>query len=403
MKTVKKARIDGIDLSDYQASLKIDWPEAKKAGVKYVIHKATEGTGWTDPAYADRRAEAKSNGVLFGSYHFAHPQVGNAKAEAEAFLKFAAPAPGDLAPALDLEVNEHNMSEAQLTTWVAEWFKVVFAALKIEKGFLYTRFNLRSKPKGVVLWVARYNNDNARPVVPQPFKTWAMWQFTDGKYGVPSAVPGVGRVDADTLHLMFKWVRLRNFVLPLPPKPKPVVARKPARPRKPKPAPESPISRLVRIADSQVGYHEGRSGGHWNNIQKYSPAVPGLEWSQGQAWCCTFVSWCAMKAGLASLFPRTASCKEAMAWWKARNQFHEYPAIGAQVIYGNGEHTGIVRDYDDTYIYVDEGNTNNNGSAEGDGVYLKKRLRRDPYVTGYGYPAVIGGLKSADPNYKRSK
>jgi hypothetical protein len=163
---------------------------------------------------------------------------------------------------------------------------------------------------------------------------------------------------------------------------------------------------MVRIAKAQIGYHEGRSAnGTWNNIQKFSPSVPGLEWSQGQPWCATFVSWLAMKAGLADLFPRTASCDKAAAWWKAHNQFHEFPAIGAQVLYGvpgNFEHTGFVVDYDDTYIWAVEGNTNNNGSAEGDGVYLKKRARRDPYVMGYGYPAVLGGLKSADPNYKRS-
>lgn len=33
---------------------------------------------------------------------------------------------------------------------------------------------------------------------------------------------------------------------------------------------------LIRVARDEVGYQEGRSGSHWNNIQKYSPAVPGL-------------------------------------------------------------------------------------------------------------------------------
>jgi hypothetical protein len=93
-----------------------------------------------------------------------------------------------------------------------------------------------------------------------------------------------------------------------------------------------------------------------------------------------------------------------MAWWKSRGEWSEYPAVGAQVIYGNGEHTGIVYDFDDTYVYTVEGNTNTNGSAEGDGVYLKKRLRRSPYVTGYGYPAIPGlRLKTADPNYYPSR
>lgn len=166
----------------------------------------------------------------------------------------------------------------------------------------------------------------------------------------------------------------------------------------------SPIDRILAIAKAEVGYREGRSNGHWNNEQKYSPAVPSLEWSQNQAWCATFVSWCAMKAGLSELYPRTASTDTAARWWKARNQWHDYPAVGAQILFGvNGDmnHTGLVYDWDDTYVYTIEGNTNESGSREGDGVYLKKHARRLDRIQGYGYPAVRGGLRSADPNYRK--
>ncbi|MEU5149744.1 CHAP domain-containing protein [Streptomyces yangpuensis] len=158
---------------------------------------------------------------------------------------------------------------------------------------------------------------------------------------------------------------------------------------------------VIAVARAEVGYREGYSNGHWNNRQKYSPAVPGLEWSDWQAWCATFVSWCAMQAGAADLYPRTASCLTGVAWFKARGRFSEYPAIGAQVFFGSGggTHTGLVYDYDETYIYTIEGNTNDSGSAEGNGVYLKKRGRRDTYTYGYGYPKFEGGIKSADPAY----
>lgn len=36
---------------------------------------------------------------------------------------------------------------------------------------------------------------------------------------------------------------------------------------------------VLSIAQSQVGYREGVSPGNYNNRQKYSPEVPGLEWS----------------------------------------------------------------------------------------------------------------------------
>ncbi|MER6066294.1 peptidoglycan-binding domain-containing protein [Streptomyces sp. NPDC001792] len=66
-------------------------------------------------------------------------------------------------------------------------------------------------------------------------------------------------------------------------------------------------------------------------------------------------------------------------------------------------HTGLVYDYDDDpdgFIYTIEGNTNADGSPEGDGVYEKKHRRKDAYVFGYGYPAFAESIKSADPAWK---
>ena len=159
--------------------------------------------------------------------------------------------------------------------------------------------------------------------------------------------------------------------------------------------------KVIAVAKSQVGYHEGRDpNGNWNNHQKYSPAVPGLEWSQGMAWCATFVSWVAMKAEVAALFPRTASTDTAASWYQSRGRWSTFPAIGAQgfLAHGGDEfHTFIVARYDDTYIYTFEGNSNTNGSPQGDGVYALKRRRRDDVVEGYGYPAYPEGIVSADP------
>ncbi|MCW2785256.1 MAG: 50, phiBT1p18 [Marmoricola sp.] len=158
--------------------------------------------------------------------------------------------------------------------------------------------------------------------------------------------------------------------------------------------------KVVALAKTQVGYHEGRSGSNWNNIQKYSPAVPGLEWSQGQAWCATFVSWLALKSGFAALFPSTASTDTGARWWKAHGRWSEYPAIGAQGylgVKGDMFHTFLVTGYDSTYVHTIEGNTNTNGSSQGDGVYALKRRRDSTSIQGYGYPAYPEGIVSADP------
>lgn len=149
------------------------------------------------------------------------------------------------------------------------------------------------------------------------------------------------------------------------------------------------IDSVLKLARSQVGYQESRSGGRWDNGQKYSDQVRGLEWSDHQPWCATFVAWCMSQAGIkVPAGAVTASCAYGTAAYKKAKRFTEYPIVGGQVFYGpgGGTHTGIVWKYDDTHVWAIEGNTNTSGSAEGDGVYVKKRTRRDPYVYGYGIP-----------------
>jgi hypothetical protein len=163
----------------------------------------------------------------------------------------------------------------------------------------------------------------------------------------------------------------------------------------------SGVAAIITTAEKEIGYHEGRNASGWDNIQKYAEQVPGLAWADGQPWCATFVSWCAMVSGNAALYPRTASCGAGVAWFKGIGRFSAFPAVGAQVFYGPGgdSHTGIVVGYDETNIYTVEGNTNDNGSAEGDGVYHKTRVRKSNFVFGYGYPKFAGGIVSADPAY----
>lgn len=162
------------------------------------------------------------------------------------------------------------------------------------------------------------------------------------------------------------------------------------------------VEKIIAKASAEIGYREKRSGGHFNNDTRFADEVPGLEWADFQPWCATFVSWVAMKSRVPDLYPRTASCDTAGLWFKARKRWSEFPAIGAQVFYGSPKdlnHTGIVIDFDDDNITTVEGNTNNTGSREGNGVYKKVRARRDDFVVGYGYPLFPDGITSADPEF----
>lgn len=158
----------------------------------------------------------------------------------------------------------------------------------------------------------------------------------------------------------------------------------------------------IEIAVSQVGYKEGRTGTSNNNNQKYSDQLPGFQWSDGQPWCDTFVQWCLYQVGVPiPAGAKSAGCAISVAAYKKAGRFTQYPGKGFQVFYGTngGTHTGIVEKYDDTYVYTVEGNTNDNGSAEGDGVYRRRRVRKDTFVYGYGIPYYVGKAQSADPHW----
>ncbi|MGW3232481.1 peptidoglycan-binding protein [Kitasatospora sp. NPDC001095] len=165
----------------------------------------------------------------------------------------------------------------------------------------------------------------------------------------------------------------------------------------------SQVSDVFRVASAEVGYQAERAPGERpSGHQKYSGQVPGLEWSNYQPWCATWCSWVALKAGVPSLYPRTASCSNGVEWFRDRGRFSAYPAIGAQVFYGpgGGTHTGIVYGYDANSIYTYEGNTSLTNDANGNKVMKRERRRRDAYVYGYGLPQFSEGITTSDPALK---
>lgn len=145
------------------------------------------------------------------------------------------------------------------------------------------------------------------------------------------------------------------------------------------------VTKIIALAKTQVGYHEGRNASGWNNVQKYSEEIPGLTWSDGQPWCATFMSWLALKSGNAAIYPSTASVQAVHDWFKARGELDTIPRVGDQFILNVNEHTGLVVGVQPTTITTIEGNTNNTGSPQGDGVYQLTRQRSDARLT-YGHP-----------------
>lgn len=197
-------RIDGVDISHHQNG-KIDWAALKRAGVKWMYHKATEGASFKDSNYAARRAEAKKAGMPFGYYHFARAGVGDARQEARFSVSVGKPVPGDLRPALDLETTE-GLSMDAIRRWADEFCDEIEDLCGVTP-VVYTPYVLSSAlEKKALFWVPRYNDSNTPPV-----RQWDIWQFSNGQFGVPNSVPGLGHVD-----LNHSKVQLSELLIPKP-------------------------------------------------------------------------------------------------------------------------------------------------------------------------------------------
>lgn len=203
-------RVDGVDISHWQSG-KLNMAAAKKAGVKWMYHKATEGNAYKDPNYAKRRTEAKTAGIPFGAYHFARAsaKTTDAVTEAKHFLAYAKPKPGDLRPALDLETTE-GLSLTQLKAWAKAFIAEVKRQTKV-LPVVYTPYDLGTVDDGCVIWRPRYNDRNTPPVL-----KWDIWQFSNGEYGVPDSIAGLGHVDLNTMRAGLK---LEQLLIPSAPKP----------------------------------------------------------------------------------------------------------------------------------------------------------------------------------------
>ena len=196
------ATLSGVDVSHYNGSP--NWTKVKRAGVRFVIAKATEGQTFTDSTYARNKAEVEAHGMAFTAYHFARPgrTAHDAVREADFFVGVAALADTNLVPVLDLE-DSGGLGTTRLTTWVKTWLAEVQAKLGV-KPTIYTTASFWKAHmgnsrwfarNGYRLWVAHWTTA-ARPTVPASDWAghgWTMWQYSDC-----GSVRGIsGCVDAD--------------------------------------------------------------------------------------------------------------------------------------------------------------------------------------------------------------
>jgi len=187
-----------IDVS-HNDPIPMKFDKAAATGIAAVIHKATQGTGFVDPAFSTNRGKARTAKLLFGSYHFGIGASG--ATQAEFFLRTVGPRPGELL-ALDFEKNttkgQTDMTVDQARDFVTTVHDRV-GKWPVLYGGGFLKELLKGEPDPVLancpLWLADYAGT---PELPPGWSEFKLWQWTDGKQGVdPKPVEGIGSCDRD--------------------------------------------------------------------------------------------------------------------------------------------------------------------------------------------------------------
>lgn len=183
-----------IDVSHHNGVA--DWAAVRRAGVVAVIHKASEGATFRDPAHDERRRAVEAEGLLWGSYHYS--SGASVEAQVRNYLAAASPADDELI-CLDFEASSagRDMDHAEMEEFV-ERLRAEIGRAPVIYGGTRLRRVLKTVTGSSVgacpLWYRWLDGTPRR--VPTVWKSWTFWQYTNGKSGAePHEVDGVGPVD----------------------------------------------------------------------------------------------------------------------------------------------------------------------------------------------------------------
>lgn len=166
----------GVDVSSYQGE--VDWDLLRRQGVDFAFIKATEGSGLTDPCFAENWAGAKSAGITAGAYHF-FSYDSPAATQAANFLAAAPPQTGALPPVIDVEFYGQYLKEPKaaeevwpiLDELVAElteaWGRPPILYVTARSYALYIRGRYPDCP----IWASM-------PLAAPVWTDWTFWQYS---------------------------------------------------------------------------------------------------------------------------------------------------------------------------------------------------------------------------------
>lgn len=182
-----QATVYGIDVSSHQGN--VDWQYWWNQGKRFVWVKATEGTGYRNPYFAQQYNGSYNQGFIRGAYHFALPDRSSGATQANFFSNNGGgwSADGKTLPgALDMEYNPYGptcygLSRTAMTNWIRD-FSNTYKARWNKWPAIYTSTSWWNQCVNAdfhttnPLWVARYASSPG--TLPYNWSIWTVWQYS---------------------------------------------------------------------------------------------------------------------------------------------------------------------------------------------------------------------------------
>src|SRR5262245_21275523 len=179
----------GMDVSSHQGA--VNWSTAKANGARFAYVKATEGTTYRNPQFAQQYNGSFNVGMIRDAYHFALPDRSTGAVQGNFFVDHGSGWSNDgktLPPAIDLEYNPYGAScygksHSAMIAWIRDIANTVRGRTGRDPVF-YTSSSWWTLCTGNSagfsnnpLWIPRYGSSVGTLPASWTFQT--IWQFSD--------------------------------------------------------------------------------------------------------------------------------------------------------------------------------------------------------------------------------
>lgn len=172
--------IIGVDISEYQG--RVDMDLLASQNVRFVIIKATEGSGHTDPYFEINRENALNSGMLTGAYHF-FSFDSSAVTQAEQYISAVGSLSGMMRPVVDIELYADKAENPPTEDEVRSELRVFLDLIEEEyhiRPIIYASDEVfRNYLDGYFDEYPRWVTNMYYPAFIRDGNRWLLWQYSD--------------------------------------------------------------------------------------------------------------------------------------------------------------------------------------------------------------------------------